>query len=265
MDIPKIAPLFLEENILIGGGACFFYKQTLAKAKDRDFPPLPEADEDRYLWLSKDIDFIGTRKDQIPAELGIEPDISGKCHVRGTWIDSPDAALTFTFEMAKSTAIPARVDSSGLDFFAISPALLLREKRVLLADPTKNRPQDVLHASTLAQATKLLLCQWLEAPSLDKERIKAWKLLANETKEYAPDLLEDPCVIRRLRTAAEPLREHPVAKSAWHWIEHKVPKEPLPAAQEMAKKPPNPPRLDSLRSTTPPPKGGPSGDFPRIL
>ena len=225
VEIHKLAPDFLEENVLIGGGASFFYKRLVEKAADKDFPPILETGETRFLWMSKDIDFIGTPKDEIPSELGIEEGGSGKCTVNGVWIDSPDVGYTFNSAIAKSTAIAARSESHGVDFLVISPALLLKEKRALIKDTQKNRPQDEVHAKTLGQAIKVLLCQWVEAKPSDKERIRAWKTLADEVKEYVPDLLDDRILSRRLISAAEHLKQDPIAKSAYHWIKHKVPAE----------------------------------------
>ena len=45
---------FLEENILIGGAAAWFYRSLLENARDVDFPaPVYSKEEDR-IWLSKD-------------------------------------------------------------------------------------------------------------------------------------------------------------------------------------------------------------------
>ena len=222
-EIHRISPDFLEENVLIGGGASFFYRELVEKTNDRDFPATLETGEDRYLWLSKDIDFVGTPKDEIPWQLGLHEDESGKCMVNGVWVDSPDVGYTFDAAMARSTAIVVTSENYGIDFLVISPALLLKEKRALIEDPKKRRTQDKLHAEVSKQAIKLLLCKWVEEIPRTKDNLKAWKTLADETKRYAPDLLDDPIVSRRLNLAAESLMEDPIGKSVYHWIKHKIP------------------------------------------
>jgi hypothetical protein len=106
----------------------------------------------------------------------------------------------------------------------------VREKRAIVGDSTKDRPQDALHAETLERACKALLCRWLEKRPVDRQTMVSWRFLADEVKEYAPDLLNDPALVRRLKSAAEGLKNDPLGKSAHHWVKHKVPEiQPLPA------------------------------------
>ena len=57
--INKQSPEFLFQNALIGGGAAWFYKTILHNANDPDFK-IHLSPEKEILWLSKDIDFIGS-------------------------------------------------------------------------------------------------------------------------------------------------------------------------------------------------------------
>ena len=221
-EINQLAPVFLSENVLIGGGACLFYRQLLASANDSDFPLPKTTPEDERLWLSKDVDVIGTAQDEIPEELGLQADEEGRCLVCGIWVDSPGAAYTFDASMARSTAVPAISNRYGTEFLVLSPALLLREKRALIQDPTKDRAQDPLHAAVAERTGKLLLCQWLERRPIEKKTIVQWHDLAKEIKEYTPDLLTDPALCRRLRAAVNDLKGNPLGKSAYHWVMHKV-------------------------------------------
>ena len=45
--------------VLIGGGACWFYRTTLERWADADFPAPAFSPEEDAAWLSKDIDFMG--------------------------------------------------------------------------------------------------------------------------------------------------------------------------------------------------------------
>jgi hypothetical protein len=40
LRIGEIAPDFLEENVLIGGSAAWYYRQLLELSNDADFPPV---------------------------------------------------------------------------------------------------------------------------------------------------------------------------------------------------------------------------------
>ena len=250
VKIDQLSPTFLEMNVLIGGGACYFYRQLLVRFDDAAFPPFPPTPERERLWLSKDIDVIGTPKDEIPAELGLLPDKDGNCFIDGVLVDSPDVAYMFDANMARSTALRAVSKAGGVSFLVASPALLLREKRALLNDPTKERPQDAPHAETLERSCKVLLCRWLETRPMDRQTVVSWRFLADEVKEYAPDLLNDPALVRRLKSAAEGLKDDPHSKSAYHWVKHKVPgASPFPAQPhegELQQAPENPKKRPGL-------------------
>ncbi len=57
-------PGLLENVVLIGGGACWFYREALRQYEDRDFavPAWTEAEE--AIWLSKDVDFMGLDREE---------------------------------------------------------------------------------------------------------------------------------------------------------------------------------------------------------
>src|ERR1051325_214331 len=56
-ELQREAPSILQQAVVIGGIACWFYRNLLGKANDPDFkvPKFSEMEED--FWLSKDIDF----------------------------------------------------------------------------------------------------------------------------------------------------------------------------------------------------------------
>jgi len=59
--LKRLAEAFPEQFqgwILIGGGACWFYREALKAAADPEFP-VPSYDQHaEEIWLSKDLDFI---------------------------------------------------------------------------------------------------------------------------------------------------------------------------------------------------------------
>lgn len=50
------APFLLAQGVIIGGVACWFYRQLLAKAGDPDFKVPEFSEAQNKLWLSKDLD-----------------------------------------------------------------------------------------------------------------------------------------------------------------------------------------------------------------
>src|SRR3954470_20475892 len=56
-ELQREAPNMLQQAVVIGGIACWFYRNRLSKANDPDFKvPRFSATEEGF-WLSKDIDF----------------------------------------------------------------------------------------------------------------------------------------------------------------------------------------------------------------
>jgi hypothetical protein len=107
---------FLEGNILIGGGAAWFYRSLLEISRDRDFSAPDFSAEENRIWISKVIDFIGTKRVEIPVSLGIP--IEGEPpapRIDGIWIGSPNEGLFLTYERALPTALTSTLPD-GTDF-----------------------------------------------------------------------------------------------------------------------------------------------------
>ena len=104
-QIARFTPDFLEENVLIGGSAAWFYRSYLEREHDPDYPPVFYDSNESELWFSKDIDVLGTKRDDITRRLGVP--LSGEpCvpRVEGVWIDSPNEGVFITKSNAASTA-----------------------------------------------------------------------------------------------------------------------------------------------------------------
>ena len=56
-ELQREAPGILQQAVIIGGIACWFYRNLLAKANDPDFEPSRFTPAEENFWLSKDIDF----------------------------------------------------------------------------------------------------------------------------------------------------------------------------------------------------------------
>jgi hypothetical protein len=211
---------FLEGNILIGGGAAWFYRSLLEISRDRDFSAPDFSAEENRIWISKDIDFIGTKREEIPVSLGIP--IEGEPpapRIDGIWIDSPNEGLFLTYERALPTALTSTLPD-GTDFLVASPILLHREKTELVR--RKNRPQDGLHLETLARASRLVLCRLMETDPPTKASCRELFLLLKEAQEISPELLCDLCLRRRTLEAMERMRGQQVCKNVFHLLEKQI-------------------------------------------
>lgn len=211
---------FLEENILIGGAAAWFYRSLLENAKDVDFPAPVYSEEEDRIWLSKDVDFIGTPSKEIAARLGVEP--SGDplaARVEGVWIDSPDEGLFITRERASITALRSELPD-GTEIQIASPVLLHREKSELIR--RKNRAQDRLHLETLELAAKLVFCRLAEVPEFSRASCRELFRLLKEAQENSPVLLMDGALHRRMQLAIGRMRGVAVCRSVLQLLEKQI-------------------------------------------
>ena len=211
---------FLEENILIGGAAVWFYRSLLENAKDVDFSAPVYSEEEDRIWLSKDVDFIGTPSKDIAARLGVEP--SGDplaARVEGVWIDSPDEGLFITRERASITALRTELPD-GTEIQIASPVLLHREKAELIR--RKNRAQDRLHLETLVCAAKLVFCRLAEVPEFSRASCRELFRLLKEAQEISPVLLMDGALHRRMLKAIERMRGETACRSVLHLLEKQI-------------------------------------------
>jgi hypothetical protein len=222
--IQEIAPGFTETNCLIGGSAAWFYKTLLQEKKDPDFPAVIYTQGEEKAWYSKNLDFIGTKREDLPNELatpatGNPPTVK----INGVWIDTPDAGLFLTNARAHKTAIEIRNTTEGDIYKVASPTLLYKEKRVLTKqEPAQQRPHDELHLRTLKQAAKLTICSLIEEKDLDGRKGKLAFLLLKEAQEIAPEILEDTKVQKRLAAQIDRLENNPRTKALCHLLKNQV-------------------------------------------
>lgn len=163
--------------VLIGGGACWFYRESLRLAHDPDFAPPACTSAEEQIWLSKDVDFMGLTVEEA-ADLFQAP-FKEETHTisfEGLEVDFLEEGLKIT--MRDALTAMREVQTADFVFFVISPDVLFSEKCALLAN--KERPQDRLHHSLLVQFLKYEFCADLEKPgTLDSD---AWVLRAREVK-----------------------------------------------------------------------------------
>jgi hypothetical protein len=222
--IHKLNPVFTDENMLIGGAAAWFYRRFLEEEKDTDFScPTYTADEEQ-LWLSRDLDFIGTKRDELAMEL--ETPLQGdppRVIVCGVWVDTPNEGLFLTKERAARTALEIRNPNSGSTYKVASPILLFREKHELIRHKEPgSRPQDHLHIRVLEEASKLLLCKLAEQTEIADSQQKLLYKLIKESQESAPQILTDLRLQRRLDRRLDSFASTTIGRKIAHLLRNQV-------------------------------------------
>lgn len=163
--------------VLIGGGACWFYREALKTARDPDFPGPTYTVAEEQVWLSKDVDFMGLTVAEA-ADLFQAP-FKEETHTisfAGLEVDFLEEGLRLTLRDARTHM--REVHAGDFVFFVVAPEILYAEKCALLAH--KERPQDRLHHALLVQFLKYEFCADLEkTDSLDADD---WVARAREVK-----------------------------------------------------------------------------------
>lgn len=224
LAIQNINPGFVLDNVLIGGSAAWFYRTLLQKEADKDFPCPTYTDNEEKIWLSKDIDFLGTKKEDYPEELqtpaeGEPPMVK----INGVWIDTPDEGVYLTRSQTVRTAVEVENPDNGHIFKVASPIQLYREKKTLAEmGEAGKRPQDALHLRTLTEASKLLLCKLTEDGALNQKQTGLLFKLIKEAQEIAPELLQDTKLLNRLILQLPRLGANPKTKSIYHLLLNQV-------------------------------------------
>lgn len=221
LRIGEIAPDFLEENVLIGGSAAWYYRQLLELSNDADFPPVVYTPEENRIWLSKDFDVLGTRRENIAAHLGIDPTGDPPvAQIFGVWIDSPNEGITLTRSNTHASSIRIAF-AEGCELRIASPILLYREKQAL-AHLHSERPQDLLHIPTLQRASRLVICQLAEAQDLTRIGCRELFAFLKEAQELAPDLLANEALFNRLHRQMHRFSNQKAGNALWHLLSKQI-------------------------------------------
>src|SRR5437016_11907429 len=95
--LQQVFPGFLENVVLIGGGACWFYREALRQWADRDFPVPAWTEAEEGIWLSKDLDFMGLDREEASQLLQTHFDEeSHTFHFLGLELDFLEEGLCLT-------------------------------------------------------------------------------------------------------------------------------------------------------------------------
>lgn len=219
--LKQLATAFPEEFpnwVLIGGGACWFYREALRVAADPDFPVPSFTTAEEAIWLSKDVVFMGMSTEEA-AELFQAPfkEDTHTITFAGLEVDFLEEGLRLTLSQTLRNMRQVRTDD--FEFFVVAPEILYAEKCALIAN--KERLQDGLHQALLAQFLKHELCADLAvATTLDP---RDWVLRARTLKTADLEFFDrDALFCRRLRNLIVPLQA-PMHKFLRHWAKHHLP------------------------------------------
>ena len=207
--LAQVCPEFLTRSVLIGGGACWFYRVQLAQSSDTEFQEAKnEASED--VWLSKDIDFTGIFRadayDMLPQFVVMDQKGNAHLEVAGVRIGFAQVGVTFDPEEVLSRARIAEFNFDGrpVQFLVIDPISLYREKQALALK--RNAPNDHAHSVLL---TAFLSLEFVRAAlayvrnSRSPEQQQQLLSLLLDFKHRAIEIAQDPHVQRRIKPVAD--------------------------------------------------------------
>jgi hypothetical protein len=211
-------PDFFPNWVLIGGGACWFYRESLRQAGDPDFRVPLATPEEEQVWLSKDVDFMGLTVEE--AEGLFQAPFKPETHTisfEGLEVDFLEEGLRLTLRDALTHAREVRTD--GLVFGVLAPEILFSEKCALLAN--KERPQDRLHHAVLVQFLRREFCADLEAP--DTLDVEDWVGRAREVKTADLDFFACNARFNARLVRAVAALNSTTHKRIKHWAKHHLP------------------------------------------
>jgi hypothetical protein len=205
-ELQREAPSILQQGVIIGGIACWFYRNLLTKATDPDFKPPRFTTIEENLWLSKDIDFTNYFSEDARNLLHrhVVADSAGRrsLQVAGVPIGFAQVGLTFDPETAwtDSWVTSFNVAGTTVECRILDPVALYREKSALVE--RRAATSDQLHFSTVREFLRYETCK--RAAALDRadglqDKTLALKFLMS-VRDRAVEVCRDNRVINRLRT-----------------------------------------------------------------
>lgn len=208
-ELQREAPSILQQAVIIGGIACWFYRNLLTKANDADFNAPRFTPDEEAFWLSKDIDFTNYFAEDARNLLHrhVVADSAGRrsLQIGGVPIGFAQVGLTFDPETAWADSWITRFDVSGtaVECRILDPVSLYREKSAL----TERRASasDPLHFATVREFLRYETCRRITAmhgaASL-KDKTVALKFLMS-VRDRALEVCNDARVTAQLRQAIE--------------------------------------------------------------
>lgn len=194
--------------MLIGGGACLFYRARLAAAGDPDFRVAPLDPETERLWLSKDLDFTGVFSGEamelVPHLVVCDAAGHEYLEVEGVRLGFAQVGLVLDPERALETARTGEfeTESGTVEFLVADPVTLFYlEKQALVqrrGQPGHSVDLALLHdyvAWEVVHAAERLLAG---PESLSVGETRHWLALLTDAAHRAWEITRDPRLRRRL-------------------------------------------------------------------
>ena len=211
-------PGLLQNVVLVGGGACWFYRENLRQWADADFPVPPSSADEEIIWLSKDVDFMGMTVAEAADLLKTPWDESTHTfHYAGLEVDFLEEGLVlFPLDAMRSARLAQLPDVA---FNVAEASLLYAEKSALLV--SKARPQDYLHHALLTQFLRCEFCRQAENPA--SLRPSRWVVRAKDVKTADINFFTSDARFNvRLAKAIAALTA-PEHRGLKHWAKHHLP------------------------------------------
>lgn len=95
------------------------------------------------------------------------------------------------------------------------------EKKPLILQK-ENRPQDTLHLKTLQQASYLIICKLAEDQALNQKQAALLFKLLKEAQEIAPEILQNPLLLKRLVRQMQRLATCPHTKAIFRLLKNQI-------------------------------------------
>jgi hypothetical protein len=206
-QIHLVAPEFLRQAVLIGGIACWFYRNLLTKANDPDFrvPSLTETEE--RVWLSKDIDFTNffaqDARDLLPGHLVKDEHGRTQIRIESVPIGFAQVGVTFDPEEVWLEAWIGNFALTGTEVHVrvIDPISLYREKLAL--SQKRGSQSDALHLALLGEFLRFETVRQIEmlgrVQTFEDQTLPIKFLRA--IRDGASEICKDYRVERRIRGA----------------------------------------------------------------
>jgi hypothetical protein len=204
-ELQRHAPSILQQAIIIGGIACWFYRQLLAKAQDGDFKVPDLSPQQELLWLSKDRDFTNFFAQDARELLKehIVTDARGRRQIKLAGVPIGFAQVGVTFEpeaaWAETWIGTFKWNDTLVQCRILDPITLYREKQAL--SQKRGYESDRLHFELLSEFLRYETCRQADAlASTDALDVKtdALKFLL-AVHDRAVEVCRDSRVCKRIK------------------------------------------------------------------
>jgi hypothetical protein len=203
-EIQREAPILLQQAVVIGGVACWFYRSLLTDANDSDFtvPNFSEIQESH--WLSKDLDFTNFFAEdarQLLKQHVVSDSQQRKfIEIAGVPIGFAQVGLTFDPDSAwtESWIANFEVGETLVECRMLDPISLYREK--LSLSQRRRTESDQIHCALVSEFLRCHICKVAETLAAAKtvtERTLPVKFLIS-IRDRASEVCRDQRVAKRL-------------------------------------------------------------------